>query len=94
MSTLADIPIPINSEFYWLVHDADQGIFNIVQVYCASASTTLVMENVGRIVDNEFIDSRWTPIVSQRRKNLLGMHFKASMVVTNNETLNHLTDYR
>lgn len=92
-STLVDITIPINSEFYWLDYDVSS-TFNIIQMYTASATATMIMENVGRIVDNEFIDFRSTRIVSERRKNLLGMHFKASMVVTNNDTLNHLTDYR
>lgn len=77
-----------------MVQDAEHLTVNVLQVYSAAATATLVTENVGRIVDNEFVDSRWTPIVSQRRKNLFGLNFRASMVVTNNETLNHLTDYR
>lgn len=52
------------------------------------------MEYIGRIDDNEFIDYRWTPITSRRRKNLYGLALRASMVVTNNDTLSHLTDYR
>lgn len=95
MDQLNQIAIPINSELYWLERDAEQNVVNIKEVYCISVrSISLMMENVGRIIDNEFIDLRWTPITSLRRKNLYGLDLRASMVVTNNDTLIHLTDYR
>lgn len=39
-------------------------------------------------------DMRKTAVTSRRRQNLKKALMKASMVVTNNDTLNHLTDYR
>lgn len=39
-------------------------------------------------------DNRPSRILSRRRRNLHGHLLGVSMVVTNNDTLNHLTDYR
>lgn len=91
---LNDVAISINSEFYWLNYSPDQKYFKILQVYRVSATASLAMEYIGRIEDSEFIDYRWTPITSRRRKNLYDLSLRASMVVTNNDTLSHLTDYR
>lgn len=54
----------------------------------------MIVENFGRIANGVFIDFRKTPITSRRRSNLFGLRLNASMVITDNDTLNHLTDYR
>lgn len=45
-------------------------------------------------INDTFIDLRLVKITSRRRRNLNGAKLKSSMVVTNNETLNHLEDYQ
>lgn len=44
--------------------------------------------------NNSFTDLRSTKITSRRRQNLKRTNLKASMVITNNDTLNHLDDYQ
>lgn len=66
----------------------------IHQIYRVDMSMPLIFETFGNIESGQFIDYRSTSITSRRRQNLCGLHLKASMVVTNNDTLNHLTDYR
>ena len=68
--------------------------FMIQQFYRIDMSMPMIVENFGRILNGIFIDFRNTPITSRRRSNLFGLHLNASMVVTDNDTLNHLTDYR
>lgn len=89
-----EIPISIKSEIYYFKHDLSTTQFHIQQVYRAGLMTPLIFEEIGLIVENIFIDYRETAIASQRRQNLFGLNLNASMVVTNNETLLHLTDYR
>lgn len=66
----------------------------VQQIYRVDVSKPLIVEPFGDIQNGKFIDYRSTSITSRRRQNLFGLHLKASMVVTNNDTLNHLTDYR
>ena len=44
--------------------------------------------------NNSFTDLRLIKITSRRRQNLRRTNLKASMVITNNDTLNHLDDYQ
>lgn len=44
--------------------------------------------------NNSFQDLRLVKITSRRRQNLRLTNLKASMVITNNDTLNHLDDYQ
>lgn len=68
--------------------------FEIEQFYRVATSEPLITEQFGIIVNDELIDYRNQPITSQRRKNLFGLTLNASLVFTNNDTINHLTDYR
>lgn len=58
--------------------------------------TQLLTEIFGKWskVNNTFEDLRKVKVTSLRRRNLLGAKLKASMVVTNNDTLSHLEDYQ
>lgn len=68
----------------------------IKQLYRTGSNRPLITEVYGEIdIKNErFFDYRLTAITSRRRQNLQGFTFQASMVITNNDTLNHLTDYQ
>lgn len=39
-------------------------------------------------------DLRASRILAQRRRNLMGKRFKASIVILHNDSINHLDDYR
>lgn len=56
----------------------------------------LIIETFGEWneMNDTFSDLRKNKITSRRRQNLLGAKLTASMVVTNNETMNHLEDYQ
>lgn len=58
--------------------------------------TPLIIETFGKWneMNDTFTDLRVNKITSRRRQNLFGAKLKASMVVTNNETMNHLEDYQ
>lgn len=43
---------------------------------------------------NGLVDERSTRILSKRRRNLMGRTVSVAMVLTNNDSINHLTDYR
>lgn len=68
--------------------------FEVQQFYRIGMARPMIVENFGRITNDVFIDYRDTPITSRRRSNLCGLKLNASMVITDNDTLNHLTDYR
>lgn len=40
------------------------------------------------------LDERTTRILSKRRQDLMGREVSVSMVLTDDDSLNHLTDYR
>jgi glutamate receptor, ionotropic, invertebrate len=65
-----------------------------VAVYRYSLTLPLITETYGIFKQNAIIDQRSiSPVTSVRRRNLQKTHLRASMVITNNNTLNHLTDY-
>lgn len=83
------------SEIYYMKKSNTLNNLQIQQIYRIDMSMPLIIEQFGEITDDSnFIDYRSSYITSRRRQNLFGMHFKASMVVTDNDTLDHLTDYQ
>lgn len=89
-----NLTIPLNSEIYYVKKLATSDNFEIQQIYRIEMNMPLIIEQFGIISNEQFIDDRVTSITSRRRQNLFGLSLKASMVVTNNSTLQHLTDYR
>lgn len=72
-----------------------QHIFLVLNAaYRTSMSQPLQLEMFGIYSGKKFHDYDRERTVVSRRKDLNGIELRASMVVTNNDTLNHLTDYR
>lgn len=71
-------------------------IYKFEQVYKREQSPDhLEVENIGVWSPNTRLqDTRDTRVLARRRRNLMGMQLKTSMVVTNNDTLNHLDDLK
>lgn len=91
----ANILISPKSEIFYLYKDVESNRILIKQIYRTATDTPLTIEWMGTISnDNEFMDMRFTKITSRRRQNLDGIILRAAMVVTSNDTLNHLHDYR
>lgn len=65
----------------------------IVSVYRVSLETELIDEIVG-FWSGTLVISRTNAVISIRRHNLNQFKLRASLVITHNETLNHLENYR
>lgn len=90
-----NISILPKSEIFYLSKESAANGWMVHQVYKTGLETPLIVERFGEITEQwQFIDYRRTTIASRRRQNLLGLRLKASMVVTHNDTLDHLTDYQ
>lgn len=94
-NTLQTLSISPKSEIYFMKMVQNMPDYLVIQqIYRVDESMPLILEPFGNIVNGQFIDGRSIQITSRRRQNLRGLRLKASMVVTNNDTLNHLSDYR
>lgn len=87
-------PILPRSEIFFIACEDDSKLYGIKEVYRTSLDQPLLLENIGTIFNVTFNDMRTSLITSRRRQDLRGVKLRASMVVTNNDTLNHLTDYQ
>lgn len=63
-------------------------------MYRTSILNPLILELYGIIKNGKFNNYRNHIINVRRRNNLYGTLINASLVVTNNNTLKHLTDFR
>ncbi|XP_058463500.1 ionotropic receptor 75a-like [Malaya genurostris] len=93
VQSLADLPVLVSSEvFLFIKRGTDHFLIN--QIYKTGVSSSLVVELFGTWINGSLIDERNLAVTSTRRLNLRGHTLRASMVVTNPETLHHLTDYK
>lgn len=92
-STLEVFP---KSEIFYLTDSNVAEKLLLRQLYRTGIDRPLVIECYGEIdiAEESFADYRTTAITSRRRQNLQGLTLQASMVITNNDTLNHLSDHR
>lgn len=88
-----NVPISLKSEIFYCYRESER--IHIKQIYRTSIDAPLTIEGIGTVSNtNKFVDLRPTKITSKRRQNLGGINLTAAMVVTSNDTLNHLDDYR
>ncbi|KAJ6624616.1 Glutamate receptor ionotropic, kainate 4, partial [Pseudolycoriella hygida] len=78
-----------NSEIY-LVTKVDNETFDFTQIYRTAINRPLIIE---KFLPNSLRNEQDLTVISRRRL-LNGIELRASMVVTNNDSLNHLDDYR
>lgn len=73
----------------------DRKLFNFLAYKPSPNSSSFIEENYGKWhkINDTFEDLRSVKVTSCRRRNLRGAELRASLVVTNNETLKHLDDY-
>ncbi|XP_055603824.1 ionotropic receptor 75a-like [Uranotaenia lowii] len=90
-----DLHVLISNEIFILCKLESYEGYIIKQVYRYSRDTNLIQETIGWWQHGvlEFKSAPNQP-VSIRRRNLNGFQFRASLVITNNASLNHLEDYR
>lgn len=88
-----NLPLMPNCEIFYCFNESNH--HSVKQIYKTAADAPLTIEWMGIISDgNDFMDLRSTKITSRRRQNLQESHLAAAMVITSNDTLNHLNDYR
>ncbi|XP_035786602.1 ionotropic receptor 75a-like [Anopheles albimanus] len=99
LELLKHCPVLVSSEVFAIVHENEHAV-RVVQVYRVTRDTELLVEdflrwrtdvNGARMVREDLRTERVTAV---RRQNLRGHTLRASMVITNPETIHHLTDYR
>lgn len=95
LSFFANSMISVKSEIFFYFRDVEWDRILVKQIYRTNLMSSLSIEPIGIIsMTDDFVDLRSTQITSRRRQNLGAIHLAASMVVTNNDTLNHLSDYQ
>uniref|UniRef100_A0A182XCS1 Ionotropic glutamate receptor C-terminal domain-containing protein n=1 Tax=Anopheles quadriannulatus TaxID=34691 RepID=A0A182XCS1_ANOQN len=100
LAVLQDLPALVSSEIFVMLKEDGQSI-RFMQVYRVSQNSELLTEHyalwnatVPGATEGAMIDLRTHKVTSVRRKDLHGHYLRASMVITNPDTLNHLTDYK
>ncbi|XP_021695735.1 uncharacterized protein LOC5563739 [Aedes aegypti] len=89
-----DLQVMISNEVYYICEaDGFQG-FAIKQVYRLSLTTEVIDETFGFWNKGMIVNLQNIKQSSVRRRNLNGLKLRGSVVVTHNETLKHLEDYR
>lgn len=98
LKLFADLPIFHGSQIYILADSEPESWIDIKRIYRNSIESDLILEEVLRLnfSDRSF---NWTvknPSVAISRQltpGLAGARVNASLVITHNDSLNHLTDY-
>lgn len=68
---------------------------HLISVYKIESHASPIHEKFGKWHFKEgLIDHRSSRVLSRRRRNLMGRPISVSMVLTNDDSINHLTDYR
>lgn len=109
LNLLADCPILPRSEIFLICTEGENIIFKqgacpfvssssvfdfrYVTVYRVAMSEPLLFQQFGVYANGAFIDGRGKDGPVRRRQNLNGITLRASMVMTDNDTINHLDDY-
>lgn len=88
-------PILPSAEIFFFLTANDDDI-SVKQIYRVAKDFPLIEENYGKYLtkNDTFVDLRLHPVTSRRRRNLMGAQLNASLVVTHNDTLQHLHDYQ
>ncbi|XP_055623767.1 glutamate receptor ionotropic, kainate glr-3-like [Toxorhynchites rutilus septentrionalis] len=91
---LRTLQVLISSDLYYLCTTQDPGEIFVKQAYRFSLETGLIDEIVGSWKQGTLNISRTNAVSSVRRQNLHHFKLRASLVITHNETIHHLEDYR
>lgn len=97
LQLFAQAPILHSSQLYYLSHFSS-GAFELQRVYRNSPATELIQEQVlqGDLINRTFSwagERQAVAIARQQPPGLAGTLVNASLVITHNDSLNHLTDY-
>ncbi|XP_053687299.1 uncharacterized protein LOC128736830 [Sabethes cyaneus] len=92
---LSDLQILISNEIYYICAAKKANEFSIMQVYRYSSNSDVVEEQpFGYWRRGMVVKLRTNSVTANRRQNLNRFKLRASLVITNNDTINHLADYR
>uniref|UniRef100_A0A182M3R5 Ionotropic glutamate receptor C-terminal domain-containing protein n=1 Tax=Anopheles culicifacies TaxID=139723 RepID=A0A182M3R5_9DIPT len=85
LEVLKELPVLVSSELFVMLKEEDNSIRFAQEHFALWKRSTS---------GGQMIDLRTHKVTSVRRKNLHGHPLRASMVVTDPDTMNHLTDYK
>lgn len=86
-------PILTDSKIYFLLSE-NKFLVKVQEVFRYVMESPLNFENFGYFEGQSFHNLRTLKVDSIRRKNLNGITLRASLVITNNDSINHLYDYK
>uniref|UniRef100_A0A336M5H9 CSON011044 protein n=1 Tax=Culicoides sonorensis TaxID=179676 RepID=A0A336M5H9_CULSO len=87
--------VGVGSDFTLILKENEENNKFIIQkVYKIHRFAPMSIEFHGKWWNSTYTGSENHPIISRRRQNLRGSTIRASMVITHNDSLNHLDDYR
>ncbi|XP_063914754.1 glutamate receptor ionotropic, delta-2-like isoform X2 [Zophobas morio] len=90
----SNINVLVDSDVTICIRKTDD-LFNIIKIYKRHIDGPLLLENIGTwSFDQGLIDNGYEKITYKRRRNLMKTILKSSIVLTNNDSINHLTDKR
>ncbi|XP_065089202.1 ionotropic receptor 75a-like [Ochlerotatus camptorhynchus] len=93
MEKLRELPLLVSSEIFVIIKEKNRH-YRIEQIFKQSVDSSLLVESFGTWINGSLMDDRTLKVTSIRRLNLNGHNLRASLVVTNPDTMHHLTDYR
>ncbi|XP_062540770.1 glutamate receptor ionotropic, NMDA 1-like [Armigeres subalbatus] len=89
-----ELPVYISNEIYYVCEENGARGYTIKQVFRHSLATGLIDETFGYWNRGIIIKLQNSTSAAVRRRNLNHFKLRASIVITHNETLKHLEDYR
>lgn len=86
----------LNSNIVLAMFNESEQKYSLEQIYKrTNQPQQFVMKSRGSWSSNEgLMDARDTRVISRQRQNLMGMHFRSSMVISHNDSINHLEDFK
>lgn len=98
LEIFANLPILHESQIYLVANREEESYFELKRIYRNSLTTQPILEPilVGNVESYTFNWTRNSPAVAiarQQPPGLAGTLVNASLVITHNDSLNHLTDY-
>lgn len=86
--------MPIDSDIT-IIKESEENAHTLIKLFKRSPFTPVIKEVFGYWkIEDGLIVRNLIEAIARRRKNLQGLVLRASIVITNNDSLHHLTDKR
>lgn len=89
-----EINLLVDSDVTLVTKSQEGNIFDLNKIFRRKIDHPILIENIGIWKNGQLIDNGYEKITYKRRRNLMKTVLKSCIVITNNDSLNHLTDKR